>query len=137
MKPSFIAAVAFVSGLVSTSPRSADAQSPCAVAPIAVDSARDEVLSVLTSGGAVIQEIRQEQGLANAKDLSPIKVVRDASVCARLADGFGRPLNRGTTFVVLRVGPLYYAREPDQRRGTGILTDSTFRVLARLGPAIR
>ena len=115
----------------------AASQAPCAVTPVVVDSARDEILAVLTSGGPVIQEIRQEQGITKPEDLAPVTVIRDGTICARLRGQFGHELTRGATFVVLRVGPLYYAREPDQRRATGILTDSTFRVVARLGAAIR
>jgi len=62
--------------------------------------------------------------------------VRDAPTCIRLATTFRRKLEPGTRFVVLRVGPMYYARDPDQKQATGVLTDTTFRVLARLGAAL-
>jgi len=46
-------------------------------------------------------------------------------------------VNRGDKFVVLKIGPLYYAREPYQRRGTGILTDTAYKVVARLGVPVK
>lgn len=93
-------------------------------------------MAVLLSDGELAKEIRQEQHIASASDLSPIALVRDRAICARLAGQFGHFVAPGIGFVVLRVGPLYYAREPDQRLGTGVLTDSTFHVVARLGAAL-
>jgi hypothetical protein len=116
--------------------RAARAQAPCSLVPVMADSARDEILTVLTSGGSVIQEMRQELGITKLDDLKPMRLVRDAATCIRMAPVFGRKLEPGTRFVVLRVGPIYYAREPNQRLGTGIITDTTFKVLARLGVAI-
>lgn len=116
--------------------RPAWAQAPCSNSKILADSARDEVIAVLSNSGELAKEIRQEQGIAKPGDLSPITLVRDRAVCARLAGQFGHFVAPGVGFVVLRVGPLYYAREPDQRRGTGVLTDSAFRVIARFGVAI-
>ena len=117
-------------------PRVSAGQAPCATATRAVaDSAREEVMTVLTSQGQLGQELRQEQGLGDAKTLAP-QMVRDGLVCSKLATQFGHPIGARTRFVVLRVGPLFYAREPDQRRGTGIITDSTFHVVARLGVSV-
>lgn len=117
--------------------RVASAQTaPCSVTPVLVDSARDEVITVLTSGGQVMQELRQELGIKKLDQLKPFEVVRDPATCIRLAPTLGRTLEPGTRFVVLRVGPLYYARDPDQRRATGVLTDTTFKVVARLGAAL-
>ncbi|HSQ33125.1 MAG TPA: hypothetical protein VLN49_24895 [Gemmatimonadaceae bacterium] len=93
-------------------------------------------MAVLSNSGELAKEIRQEQRIANPRDLSPITLVRDRAVCARLAGQFGHFVAPGVGFVVLRVGPLYYAREPDQHRGTGVLTDSAFNVIARFGVAI-
>jgi hypothetical protein len=31
---------------------------------------------------------------------------------------------------------MYYARDPDQKKATGVITDTTFKVLVRLGAAI-
>jgi len=116
--------------------RPAWAQAPCSNSKILADSARDEVIAVLSNSGELAKEIRQEQGITKPGDLSPITLVRDRAVCARLAGQFGHFVAPGVGFVVLRVGSLYYAREPDQRRGTGVLTDSSFRVIARFGVAI-
>lgn len=135
MKPSIRVAVALIASLGFIPARAAIAQAPCAVSAAAVDSARSELKQVLESDGQVAKEIRQEHGLP-AK-LPDITVVRDGMVCTRIATAFGHSVNRGDTYVVLRVGPLYYAREPYQRRGTGVLTDSTFKVVAKLGVAIK
>lgn len=116
--------------------RTASGQVPCSASEIVADSARDEVLAVLSSDGELAKEIRQEQGIANPHDLSPITLVRDRAVCARMAGQFGHFVAPGIGFVVLRVGRLYYAREPDQRLGTGVLTDSAFRVVARFGASL-
>ena len=114
----------------------ASGQAPCSASKILADSARDEVLAVLSSDGELAKEIRQEQGIASSRDLSPITVVRDRAVCAHLAGQFNHFVAPGIGFVVLRVGRLYYAREPDQRLGTGVLTDSAFRVIARFGASL-
>ena len=116
--------------------RVAGAQAPCASTQTLVDSARDEVSSVLTSGSGLVQEMRQEQNLPKTGAIGAITLVRDRFVCGRLATMFDHEIPQGVSFVVLRVGPLYYAREPDQHRGTGIITDSTFKVLLRLGASI-
>jgi hypothetical protein len=119
--------------LCALSPRIAAAQAPCAVAAAVVDSARNEVVSVLDSGSPLVTELRQEQGLPKAGSITPVTVVRDRFVCGHLATTFGHDVAPGVSFVVLRVGPLYYAREPDQHRGTGVITDSTYHVVLRLG----
>ncbi len=118
------------------SARTASAQAPCSVVPAIADSARDEVLLVFASGGPVMQEIRQDLHITKLDDLKPMRLVRDAATCIAMAPKFGRKLESGTRFVVLRVGPIYYARDPDQRRATGVITDTTFKVLARLGAAL-
>ena len=128
----FVAALALTAGAFSA--RYASAQAPCATAPtVVIDSARTEVSGVLESGSQLVKELRQEQGLPKTGPISPVTVVRDRFVCSRLATLFDHEVAPGISFVVLRVGPLYYAREPDQRRGTGIIADSTFHVLLRLG----
>lgn len=136
MRPSSTIASAFVLLASVVGARTASAQAPCSASKILADSARDEVLAVLTNDGELAKEIRQEQGIASPRDLSPITLIRDRSVCARMAGQFGHIVAPGIGFVVLRVGPLYYAREPNQRLGTGVLTDSTFHVIARLGAAL-
>jgi hypothetical protein len=109
---------------------------PCAVSPILVDSARDEVLSVLTSASPVIREMRQDLGIVRMEEFSPVTVIRDGAVCSRAASNFDHQLDADASFVLLRLGKVFYARDPDQRRGTGIIMDSTFKVLVRLGAAI-
>jgi hypothetical protein len=101
-----------------------------------VDSARDEVLTVLTSNSQVIREMRQDLKIVKLEDAKPFEIVRNPATCIRLAPTFGRTLEPGTRFVVLRLGPMYYARDPDQKRATGVITDTTFKVLVRLGAAI-
>ena len=113
--------------------RSAQAQAPCATTAAVADSARDEVNGVLESGSPLVKELRQEQNLPKSGPITPVSIVRDRFVCGRLATLFDHQVAPGVSFVVLRVGPLYYAREPDQRKGTGIIADSTFHVLLRLG----
>lgn len=112
------------------------AQAPCAVTPTLADSARDEVMSVLNSGSQLVQELREEQHLPKTGAIGPVTLVRDRFICGRLATLFDRDIPPGVSFVVLRIGPLYYAREPDQRRATGIIADSTFHVVLRLGASI-
>ena len=136
MRPSSTIARALLLLATTVFVRPAWAQAPCSNSKLLADSARDEVIAVLSNSGELAKEIRQEQGIAKPGDLSPITLVRDRAVCARLAGQFGHFVAPGVGFVVLRVGPLYYAREPDQRRGTGVLTDSAFRVIARFGVAI-
>jgi hypothetical protein len=108
----------------------------CAVSPILVDSARDEVLSVLTSQSLVIREMRQDLGIVRMEEFSPVTVIRDGAACSRAASNFDHQLDAGASVVLLRLGKVLYARDPDQRRGTGIIMDSTFKVLVRLGAAI-
>jgi hypothetical protein len=112
--------------------RSAFAQN-CSTAPAQVDSAKSEVSSVLNSGSSLVAEMRQEQKLPATGDIGPVSVVRDRPVCAKIATQFDHEVASSASLVVLRVGPLFYAREPDQKRGTGIITDSTYKVLLRLG----
>jgi hypothetical protein len=126
-----VAAVALIGAMAPIS--SAAAQAPCSVVRAVVDSAREDALAVLTSGRPLVTELRQEQGITKPDDLASVKVVNDRYVCAHIAGAFDRVIAPGIGFAVLRIGPIYYARDPDQRRGTGIFTDSTFRVLMRLG----
>jgi hypothetical protein len=136
VRSSTLVTALFVASVGAVFARPVDAQAPCSLIPIMVDSARDEVLSVLTNGGEVIKELRQDLGVTRMEDFMPVKVIRDGALCSRAAAGFNHDIDRSTRFVVLRLGPIYYARDPDQRRNTGIITDSTFKVLVRLGAAI-
>ena len=109
---------------------------PCAVSKVLVDSARDEVLSVLTSASPVMKEMRQDLGIVRMEEFAPVTVVRDGALCSRVASSFDHPLDPDASFVLLRLGRVYYARDPDQRRATGMIMDTTFKVLVRLGTAI-
>jgi hypothetical protein len=111
-------------------------QVPCSITPAVVDSARDDAFSILNSGRPLVLELRKEQGIMSAADLQPVTVIRERYICARIAGTFSHIVPPGVTFVVLKIGPLYYARDPDQRRGTGVFVDSAFHVLMRLGAAI-
>jgi hypothetical protein len=109
------------------------AQAPCAVAAAVVDSAREDALSVLASDRPLVVELRQEQKMTQASDLKSVAVVNERYVCAKMAGAFDHIVAPGVSFAVLRIGPIYYARDPDQRRGTGVFTDTAFKVLMRLG----
>jgi len=122
--------------IVAASGRMVGAQAPCLTLKTVVDSARDDALSVLTSDRPLVVELRREQHIAGPRELAPVHVVNDRYVCARMATTFERPIAPGVRFAVLKIGPLYYARDPDQRLGTGVIADSTFKVLMRLGAAI-
>jgi hypothetical protein len=112
------------------------AQVFCATGAAQVDSARDEVFSVLANDSQFAREIRQEQHIANTSELAKMSLVRDRAVCSRAATRIDHPLPAGASVVVLQVGPLYYVREPDQRKGTGVITDKDLKVIARLGAAV-
>lgn len=115
--------------------RSAHAQN-CSTLQVQVDSARDEVSSVLNSPSSLVSEMREEQHLPATGPIGPITVVRDRPVCSKIATQFDHEIPSGASLVVLKIGPLFYAREPDQKRGTGIITDSTYKVLLRLGASV-
>jgi hypothetical protein len=108
-------------------------QLPCAFTPAVIDSARAEAMSVLFSNSPVLNELRQEQSVPPATQLG-VSVVRDGAVCRGLASSFGHPVSPSTRVTVLRLGPILYARDPDQRHATGFFADSTLKVLVRLGP---
>jgi hypothetical protein len=136
VRSSFFFSALLVASIGAVSARQMSAQAPCSILPIMVDSARDEVLSALRNGGEVMTELRQDLHVKRFEEFSPVQVVRDASLCQRAAAGFRHEVAPGTRFVVLRLGPIYYARDPDQSRDTGVILDSTFKVLVRLGAAI-
>jgi hypothetical protein len=112
------------------------AQVFCATGAAQVDSARDEVLSVLANDSQLAREIRQEQHIATADELGKMSLINDRAFCSRAATRIDHPLPTGASVVVLRVGPLYYVREPDQKKGTGVITDKDLKVIARLGAAV-
>jgi hypothetical protein len=111
-------------------------QVPCSLNSSEIDSARVDALSILFSNHPLTAQLRHEQGIpASASQLS-VTAIRDGSLCRRLASQFNRTLPSTSRLAVLRVGSMYYARDPDQRRTTGIFADSTFHVVMRLGAAI-
>ena len=112
------------------------AQVFCATGAAQVDSARDEVFSVLGNDSQLAREIRQEQHIANTSELAKMSLVQDRALCSRAATRIDHPLPAGASVVVLRVGPLYYVREPDQQKGTGVIVDKDLKVVARLGAAV-
>ena len=130
MKAGFVAACALLACA-----SAAHAQSRCSTARAVTDSARDDAITVLQSGSPLVTELRQEQGMTAANALAPVRTVRDIATCARLATVFGRPIAPHERYAVLRIGNLYYVRDPDQDKGTGVFTDTTYKVVMRLGPA--
>jgi hypothetical protein len=128
MKSGLFAALALVAGAGLTQ---LHAQAPCATKRAVVDSARNDVFTILGSDGKLVAELRHEQGISG-DSLAPVTVT-DPSVCTQLSAAFNRLLPTTSTFAVLRIGHVYYARDPDQKRATGVFTDSSFRVLMRLG----
>jgi hypothetical protein len=111
----------------------AGAQAPCSLAPAVLDSARDDAMVVLTSSSRLVSELRKEQNMTTEASLSTITPVKERYVCAKMAGAFDHIIPPGKSFAVLRIGQVYYARDPDQKRSTGVITDTTFNVLMRLG----
>jgi hypothetical protein len=110
-------------------------QVPCAVTRSVIDSARVDAMSILFSERPLVADLRREQGIPNSAANVAVTPISDGSLCKRLASQFDH-VQPSTRVAVLRIGPMFYARDPDQRHGTGIFADSTFRVVMRLGPAI-
>lgn len=121
---------------VALSASAAAAQRSCIMTPSVIDSARADAASILFSDRPLVTELRREQGIPSSATQVRVVAVRDPSLCERMASQFDRVLSPGTRLAVLRMGPIFYARDPDQRRTTGIFADSTFRVLMRLGAAV-
>ena len=109
---------------------------PCAVTAPALDSAREDVEEILFSASRLLVELRHEQGIPDSPTQVSVLPVSDGSVCRRLASQLDHALSPSTRLAVLRVGSIFYARDPDQKRATGIFADSTLRVVMRLGPAL-
>jgi hypothetical protein len=103
----------------------------CATATEVVDSARNDVLEFLRSDAPLMVELRAEHRLK--VDAITAVPVTERLVCTRITPAFNHAIAPTTRFAVLKVGPLYYARDPDQKRGTGVLVDSLFRVVLRFG----
>lgn len=121
--------------LTALTARAAHAQAPCSLDQMTADSARDDAFTVLKSERPIVVQLREEQHMAGPNDLSPVSLVKDRFVCAHMASAFDHPIQRGSKFAVLRIGTILYARDPDQQRGTGVFTDSTYKVIMRLGPS--
>src|SRR3954467_5234186 len=84
MKSASFAAAAMIAIASTTVIRPAFAQAPCSATRAVVDSARDDVLSILNSGRPLVLELRQEQGIAKPESLSSVVVVNERYVCAKL-----------------------------------------------------
>jgi hypothetical protein len=136
VKTTVVLAAALAFSAVALGARTAAAQGPCAVTPSVLDSARAEAVSILFSDHPLVADLRREQSIPRWATQVPVSVVRDGALCQRLASQFDHVLAPGSHVAVLRVGPIFYARDPDQRRTTGLFADSTFRVLMRLGAAL-
>jgi len=121
------------SGLAAQRAREAE---PCSLSEAVLDSARADIEEILFSDSRLIIELRHEQGIPDARAQVTVTPVRDGSVCKRLASQLDHTLSAGTKLAVLRVGSIFYARDPDQSRATGVFADSTLRVVVRMGAAL-
>jgi hypothetical protein len=111
-------------------------QEPCDLSDAVLDSARADVHDILFSNSRLIVELRHEQGIPDSPAQVTVSTVSDGSVCKRLASQLDHTLSASTKLAVLRVGSIFYARDPDQSRATGVFADSTLRVVMRLGAAL-
>jgi hypothetical protein len=128
-----VAAAQEAGGLIAQRDRE---QMPCAVAPVVLDSARADVADILFSDNRLITEMRREQHLPDSPAQVTVSAVSDGSLCRQLASQLDHALLPTTRLAVLRVGSIFYARDPDQSRATGVFADSTLHVVMRLGAAI-
>jgi hypothetical protein len=108
-------------------------QAPCALTTPVLDSAREDVQEILFSASRLVVELRHEQGIPDSPTQVRVLPVSDGSVCRRLASQLDHVLSPSTRLAVLRVGPIFYVRDPDQSRATGLFADSTLRVVMRMG----
>jgi hypothetical protein len=136
MKRRIVLATSLAFSAVALGASDAKAQGRCAATASTIDSARVEATATLFSDRPLAAELRREQGIPNSATQVAVSAVHDGAVCARLASQFGHVLKPSAKFAVLRVGPIYYARDPDQNHATGLFADSTFRVVMRLGAAV-
>lgn len=111
-------------------------QEPCALTTPVLDSAREDVQEILFSASRLLVELRHEQGIPDSPTQVRVLPVSDGSVCRRLASQLDHVPSPSTKLAVLRVGPIFYVRDPDQSRATGLFADSTLRVLMRLGAPV-
>ncbi len=111
-------------------------QEPCAISEALLDSARADVQEILFSDSRLIVELRHEQGIPDSPAQVTVSPVRDGQVCRRLASQLDHALSLTTKLAVLRVGSIFYVRDPDQTRATGVFADSTLRVVMRMGAAL-
>ena len=116
--------------------RIAGAQTQCLASEAAADSARNDLADVMTSGNVLVMQLRIEQRIPADETGEHAPLVHDRTVCTRMAATLKHPLAPRTRITVLRMGSLYYVRDPDQRQSTGVIADSTFTVLMRLGRRI-
>jgi hypothetical protein len=135
MKSSRILAAAALFVIAAASKVNAQVITPCTIAPDILDSARTDAIAVLTSQSRLVTDLRREQNMSDSTVAKMIPV-RDRSVCAKLEGTFNRIIPPGSSIAVLKIGKVYYARDPDQKRGTGVITDTSFTVLMRLGASL-
>ena len=122
--------------LVAAAARTAGAQTACSSSVPAADTARNDLADVMTSGSVLVMQMRIEQRIPGDETGEHAPLVSDRTVCARMAATLKRKLPPRTRVTVLRVGSLYYLRDPDPRQSTGVIADSSFTVLMRLGRRI-
>jgi hypothetical protein len=132
MKATVVLATSLALCAVTLSASSARAQALCAVAPSVIDSARADIASVLFSNSPLAADLRREQGIPPSPAQVSVSVIREPSLCERVASKFDQPVSPNSKIALLRIGPIYYARHPDQRHATGIFVDSTLHVLMKL-----
>lgn len=109
---------------------------PCALSEAVLDSARADVADILFSDSRLLVELRHEQGIPDSPAQVAVSPVSDGTVCRRLASQLDHTLSLTTKLAVLRVGSIFYARDPDQSKATGVFADSTLKVVMRMGAAL-
>jgi hypothetical protein len=96
------------------------------------DSARSEVVSVITSSSTLVQELRRDVGATADRDFTPVSIVNERTACARAIAAFPHVIGSTERVILLRLGPIYYLRDPDQRRSTGVILGQDMKVLLTL-----
>jgi hypothetical protein len=131
-----VARTLIVCAIIAATTHTVGAQATCSSSTARADSARADLVAVMSSGSPLVAEMRTEQGLARSQNGEDAVIVKDDAACARIAGTFKRPIPPGSSLTVLRMGSLYYVRDPDQQQSTGLITDANFKVLMRFGRAI-
>src|SRR5690348_13755384 len=87
--------------------RGAGAQTPCSSSATAADSAREELVAVMSSESPLVAELRAEQKLAPNESGDNAVLVKDAVACNRIVIAFTHPVAPGASVTVLKFGSLY------------------------------